>query len=246
MADNVPTGGSKLSKAKTIAEFAATLGIVAVSAVVLWNFFSGSHAANAAGAAARPSAKVLKLPSAPVEVTGLPRQGSPTAPVAMIVFSDFECPFCSKFATQTLPQIRSEFVQKGSVQLLFWDLPLESIHKSALSYAVSAACASTSGKFWEMHDRLFTKPAPQRETLAAIAGEVGVDAAKFKQCEDSDIAKTISEHAKRATSLGVDGTPTFYIGKPAAEGRVAVTAVLSGARPFEDFKAALDQTLKAR
>ena len=98
-------------------------------------------------------------PSAPVKISidDDPIIGNPDAPITIVEFSDFQCPFCARFNAQTLPSIMEEYIDQGKVKLVFRDFPIQSIHPNALPAAVAAECANEQDKFKEMHDVLFEK-----------------------------------------------------------------------------------------
>ena len=100
-----------------------------------------------------------KQPSIPLKISADndPIIGNPNAPITIIEFSDFQCPFCAKFHLETLPLIMNEYIKDGQVKLVFRDFPIQSIHPNALPASVAAECANEQGKFKEMHDILFEK-----------------------------------------------------------------------------------------
>ena len=165
----------------------------------------------------------------------------------MIEFSDYQCPFCSRYARDVLPQIRTDYVDTGKIKYVFRDLPL-SFHKQAFKAAEAAHCAGAQGKFWEMHDTLFqNQSALAPEQLATHAKTVGVDDAQFQQCLDSGkFAADINKDIADAGAAGITGTPTFLVGviQP-GDGRVKVVKKLVGAKPYAEFKAAIDAALGA-
>jgi protein-disulfide isomerase len=187
------------------------------------------------------------LPKDPIVIASEPFKGEGTAKVAVIEFSDYQCPFCSRYTKDVLPQIRTEYVDTGKIKYVFRDLPL-SFHKQAFKAAEAAHCAGAQGKFWEMHDALFqNQNALAPELLAGHAKTVGVDDAQFQQCLDSgQFAADINKDIADAGAAGITGTPTFLVGviQP-GDGRVKVVRKLVGAKPYAEFKAAIDAALGA-
>jgi protein-disulfide isomerase len=187
------------------------------------------------------------LPRDPIAIATEPFKGNGTARVAVIEFSDYQCPFCSRYTKDVLPQIRTDYVDTGKIKYVFRDLPL-SFHKQAFKAAEAAHCAGAQGKFWEMHDTLFqNQSALAPEQLAAHAKTIGVDDAQFQQCLDSGkFAADINKDIADAGAAGITGTPTFLVGviQP-GDGRVKVVKKLVGAKPYADFKAAIDAALGA-
>jgi protein-disulfide isomerase len=193
----------------------------------------------------RPVAAGDALPRDPITIAGDPFKGNGTAKVAVIEFSDYQCPFCSRYTKDVLPQIRTDYVETGKIKYVFRDMPL-SFHKNAFKAAEAAHCAGLQGKFWEMHDTLFAnQTALAPEQLAPLAKTVGVDEARFQQCLDSGrFATDINKDIADAGSAGITGTPSFLVGiiQP-GDGRVKVVKKLVGAKPYAEFKAAIDDLL---
>lgn len=181
--------------------------------------------------------EVLLPPYEPpkVEVAAVgPTRGPADAPVTIVEFSDYECPFCVR-AEPTVKDLLAKY--PGKIKLVYRDFPLP-MHPRAPKAAEAAHCAGDQGKYWEMHDRLFA-PGTKLEIadLKAHAREVGVDGTKFDKCLDSgEKAKEVEANRKAGDEAGVSGTPAFFI-----NGRL-----LSGAQPLEAFSAIVDQELKGK
>jgi len=184
-----------------------------------------------------------------LQISGIgPRKGSATAPLILIEFSDFECPFCSRHAAAVYPQLQRTYVDSGKLQYIFRHLPITQIHALALKAAEAAECAHEQGKFWEMHDRLFEHQKSLRpDDLLAHARAVGVDDERLKRCQaDGAAASRIEADLAEARQHGFTGTPTFLIGEPNGDGGIKVLKKISGAYPFAVFQAALDSMLAGR
>jgi protein-disulfide isomerase len=175
--------------------------------------------------------------------------GNPDAPITIVEFSDFQCPFCARFHTQTLPSILDEYIDQGKVKLVFRDFPIQSIHPNALPASVAAECANDQNKFREMHDKLFEKQNEwnKLETAEALslfsqyASDFEIDQEIFDSCLTS--GKHIPEIQKDLTDgrdYGVTGTPGFFIGNE----QIGFVE-LKGAQPFESFKKVIDAQLDA-
>jgi protein-disulfide isomerase len=190
----------------------------------------------------RPAADVL--PKDPINISKEPLRGHRNAKVALIEYSDYQCPFCSRFVKDTYPQLDTEYIKTGKLQYVFRDLPLD-FHKQAFKAAEATHCAGEQGKFWEMHDHLFAnQKALTPEDLGKHAGTLGLNTSSFQACLESgryaaDIRKDIAE----ANSSGATGTPTFLLGTVNRDGTVKVTKKLVGAKPYAEFKAAIDSLL---
>jgi len=186
------------------------------------------------------------LPVQPISIDGAVFKGNSKAKVALVIYSDFQCPFCGRFATETWPALDSKYVAPGNVRVAFRHLPLESIHASALIAAEAAECASQQRQFWPMHDVLFRNQKQLAESnLTAYARETGLDLKAFETCLKESTPAKIRADAATGAALGITGTPSFLIGLMQADGRVKVTERLSGARPFTAFETALDKVLAA-
>jgi len=173
--------------------------------------------------------------------------GNPDAPITIIEFSDFQCPFCARFFTQTLPLIYEEYIDQGKVKLVFRDYPIQSIHPNAVPASVASECANEQGKFKEMHDILFGNQNEwsKQETVDALslfsqyATEIQLEQETFDSCLTS--GKYIDEIQKDLVdgqNYGVSGTPGFFVGNDQI-GYVQI----KGAQPFDIFKKVIDAQL---
>jgi len=184
-----------------------------------------------------------------VPVAGRPVKGSAQATVAIVEFSDYQCPFCGRYVAQTLPRIASDYIASGKVQYFFVNFPIESLHPQAFRAHEAALCAGEQGKYWEMHDRLFAnQKALAEEDLAGHAEAVGLDMGEYDACfESSRSAARVREDQALGQRVGVGGTPLFLVGTIDAGGTsVQVVRAISGAQPFAVFKQTLDEALGRR
>ncbi len=162
-------------------------------------------------------------------------KGEDNAPVTIVEFSDFECPFCARFYQQTLPQIESKYIDTGKVKFVYRDFPL-GFHQNAQKAGEATECAEEQGKFWEMHDMLFDKGVTGGVTsFKQYAADLGLDTSEFNSCLDSGkYADEVQQDMKDGTAAGVRGTPGFIInGK-----------LVSGAQPFSVFEQAIEDALQ--
>ena len=175
--------------------------------------------------------------------------GDPNAPITIIEFSDFQCPFCARFNSQTLPAILDEYIEQGKVKLVFRDFPIQSIHPNALPASVAAECANEQGKFKEMHDKLFgyQNQWNKVETIDAIslfnqyAIEMDLDQEIFDSClSNGKYIDEIKKDLEDGRDYGVSGTPGFFIGND----KIGYVE-LKGAQPFDSFKKVIDAQLDA-
>ena len=182
-----------------------------------------------------------------VSIDDDPMKGDPDAEVTVIEFSDFQCPFCSRFYTQTLSQLEENYIDTGKINLVFRDLPLDRLHPNARPAHIAAECADEQKKFWDYHDILFEKQSqwqrlPSTElqtTLTQYASDLGLHTVNFESClESKEIADEVNRDASYAASLGITGTPSFFIGNE-KDGFVK----LVGAQPFSVFQSVIDNKL---
>ena len=172
----------------------------------------------------------LKPPVVEVSTAGRPARGPDKAPITIIAFSDYQCPYCKR-AHATVEQVMQTYGDK--VKLVYRDYPLP-FHENARPAAEAAACANAQGKFWEFHQKLWGASDLSTEKLKAMAGEVGMDQQKFNDClAKQEFKAVIDKDIADGAAVGVTGTPAFFI-----NGRM-----LSGAQPFERFKEVIDEEL---
>jgi protein-disulfide isomerase len=193
---------------------------------------------------ARPAAPSAAAPSRPrrpdpnkrysVNTKGSPRRGTEKAKVAVIAFSDFQCPFCAR-VNPTLNQIVEEYGDE--VAIVFKHLPLR-MHSKAPAAHAAAEAAHRQGKFWEMHNLIFANQrALSPERYEEYAQQIGLDMDRFrKDVASPEVKKRVDADAAEAQRLGVSGTPAFFV-----NGRF-----VSGAKPFESFKPIIDEELKKK
>ena len=170
-------------------------------------------------------------------------KGSPKAPVTVYEMSDFQCPFCRRFATETFPLIEKEYIATGKVRWVFINYPLTSLHPNAVAAAEYAMCAARQGRFWPTHDRIYAtqdqwaglkNPGP---FFVAQLASLGLDRAGMLSClERNDTRGLVRSDAQGAARSGATSTPSFYI-----EG-----GLLSGAQPIDVFRQVLDSVYRVR
>ena len=174
-------------------------------------------------------------------------RGDGDATLALLEFSDFECAFCGKFATEIYPQIERDYIKEGRLRYMFVDDPIEQMHPNAFKAHEAALCAGEQGKYWEMHARLFAnQKALAPEALRSHAEAVGADGAKLQECLSAGRSSTrVRENVAAARRAGVRGTPTFLIGI-VESGQFRAKRVLAGAQPYSVFKDAIDTFLRGK
>ncbi len=222
----------KLSKLRTLAG-AASLLLVAVLLISA----CAAPGLPTAPDSAQPASTSVAAPAAGAD----PRsKGKADAPVTIVEFSDFQCPFCSRWVSQTYPALVEDYIDTGKVQLQFRDFPLTQIHPNAQGAAVASRCAAEQGAYWEMHDKLFGSqnewadlPDP-KETFGGYASGLGLDQAAFAACLTSgQFDQAIQDDLQAGQAAGVTGTPSFLINGE----------LLVGAQPTDVFKQAIETVL---
>jgi protein-disulfide isomerase len=183
-------------------------------------------------------------PSAPAEVNidGAHSIGDPDAPVVVVEFTDFQCPYCSRHFQETFPQIQSNFIDTGLVRYVFKDFPLTNIHPQATLAAQAARCAGEQEQYLTMHTLLFDNQgawsgrADAGEVFVGLAEGAGLDSAAFRTClESGQFEEAVAADLAEGVSLGVNGTPAFFING----------YFLSGAQPFAVFEQAITELAAA-
>lgn len=189
-----------------------------------------------------PAAEAAPTPSGPVEIDteGAYSVGAADAPVVLVEFTDYQCPFCSRHYLETYPQIKANYVDTGQVRYVFMDFPLSSIHPQAQIAAEAARCAGDQDAYVTMHDTLFSRQSEWigREDAATLfrgfAAELGLDEAAFAACLDSRTHEAaVLADLDKGAALGVDGTPAFFLNGN----------FISGAQPYEVFQQAIENLL---
>jgi protein-disulfide isomerase len=173
--------------------------------------------------------------------------GNPNAPIVLVEYSDYQCPFCRKWFNDVKRQLDKEYIETGKVFFVYKDFPL-SFHPMAKSYAEAARCAGEQGKYWEMHDKIFEEQSKLGQgTILNISlddiklwgKELNLNSSEFDSCLSSGkYSNIIQENFNEGSTLGVNGTPSFIIGKRNSQGKLIV-----GAQPFSVFKSAIDSLL---
>ena len=168
--------------------------------------------------------------------------GRADAPLTVVEFTDYQCPYCRRFQAATWPQLKRDYVDTGKVRFIVRDLPL-SIHSNARPAAEAAHCAGEQGHFWPMHDALLQKDADLSPGgIASRAQSLGLDMARFRACVAANkYESAIAANASHADALDIRGTPAFIVGKAVRGDLEGVR--LEGALPYEDFQGVLNELL---
>jgi len=196
--------------------------------------------------AARPAAPPFEAQV--VSVAGLPFMGKADAPVTLIEYSDYQCPFCARHYRDVFPDLIKDYIDTGKVKYVMRELPLTNIHPNAMNAALAALCANDQDKYFEMSALMFEN---QRElnsdNLKVLAGTIGLDTATFDECLDSKKhLKQIEADMASTKTFGITGTPGFAFGQtdPNDSDKANMVSVLKGAIGLSFFKIQIDPLLK--
>ncbi len=164
-----------------------------------------------------PQPEVKALPRIMVGVNDAEMLGDPEAPVTLIEFSDYQCPYCARFASQAEASIKANYVDSGKVKINFRDFPL-GFHPHAMPAAIATRCADDQGQYWEMHDKIFETQsswsglASVDDTFKGYAEDLGLDTETFNACYDGQgPASLINADVSAGQAVGVRGTPSSFL-----------------------------------
>lgn len=217
----------------------ATVAMLAAAGVVIWSNLGRTSSPP------RPPAPTVDLPAEPISLDGAATLGAFSAKAALIVFSDFQCPYCARFSRDVLPQLRTDYVDTGKILVAFRHNPIEKIHAQARAAAEAAECARRQGRFWEFHDRLFadiSRLAPA--DLDAHATALGLDRVAFAACAADQARPHVDRDRDMAQTYRFSGTPAFFIGVLQANRTVQAKEVITGAKPLAAFVEVIAKILK--
>ena len=176
-----------------------------------------------------------------------PMLGDADAPLSIIEFSNFQCKFCARFYTDTLPLLKTQYIDTGKVNLIYRDFPIPKIYSNSMSAALASECADDQGKFWEYHDMLLENQDIWRQnepdlvisTFKQFATTLNLNQEKFDSCLDSGkYADEIKSDIDDGSNYAVTGTPTFFIGNE----KIGYSS-LFGTQSFSDFQTIIDEKL---
>ena len=222
--------------------FYAVLVLLAFASGILIGYFVWGRTPATQMAVAQPAGAIA---AAPIDATptpqfvrytiptdGFPSIGPANAPITIVEFSDFQCPFCRQWQQNTYQPLMASY--PGKIRLVYRDFPLTSIHPNAFPAAEAAQCANEQNAFWPYHDKLFNSENLSDDIYKQYAQELNLDMTKFNTCiTNHTYDKYIQNNSDFATKTGVDSTPTFFINGLA----------LIGAQPIDAFKQIIDKEL---
>ena len=175
-------------------------------------------------------------------------KGKSTAPVTLVEFSDYHCPYCKRHATTVLTQLQEKYIDTGKLRFVMREMPIPNLHPRAYAASMAVLCAGDQGNYWGMHDALFNdQKAKQDEDFKAMADTIGLDATAFNECLTSNkFDAQIKADQAEGQKLGISGTPSFVLGltDPKDSSTVHLTKFIRGAQSYNNFAGAIDQLLK--
>lgn len=185
----------------------------------------------------KPAVSAIRLGTDPV-------LGDRAAKVAIVEFSDYQCPFCRAFQEQTMPGLKAQYIDAGKVQFIYRDFPLN-FHPHAESAAIAARCAGEQNAYWEMHDQLFANQKQLGAKLyTELAEQLHLDAKQFDSClNDAKFKGQLSGEINYGQQIGIDGTPAFFVGRIEGGELVDFKSII-GAQPADVFTKIIDSYLK--
>jgi protein-disulfide isomerase len=162
---------------------------------------------------------------------------------ASVEFADYQCPYCKRFFSTTFPALNKEYIDTGKVRFVLKDLPLP-MHSNARPAAIASYCAGDQGKFWAMHDKLFTDNGQLTDQLfKTLAKDIGLNAEQFADCLKSNrYDAATSADVTETSKQGITVTPTFVVGRTTDD--MIAGSIIGGAQPIEAFRAQIEPLLK--
>ena len=195
----------------------------------------------------RRETQAQKFEPKDVDLTGAAIMGADNAPVTLVEFTDYQCPFCRRHFQTTMPRILKDYVDTGKLRYVLKEFPIPGLHPGAPKAAEGAICAGDQGRYWEMHALIFQDPqAVSPDQLKAKAGGLGLDVAAFSDCLDSGkYRERVNADERAGRALGVSGTPSFALGltDPEYPDKITATKLIVGARSYGIFKRVIDELI---
>jgi protein-disulfide isomerase len=177
-----------------------------------------------------------------VSIAGAPALGKADAPLVLVEYTDFQCPYCARFQAETFRELKQHYVDTGKLRVVSFNLPLP-IHPFALPAARAAFCAQEQDKFWSMRDNLFAvNGGLSAEGIRYAAASAGLNMTKLDACAASgESSAAVQKEVQQARAAGINGTPTFVLGK--ATGDKVTGLAITGAQPLAYFEAEVNKLL---
>jgi protein-disulfide isomerase len=216
--------------------FYAFLVVLAFALGILIGYLAWGRTPAATQVAAQPAAPVATSPAQfvryKIPTDGFPSLGPADAPITLVEFGDFQCPFCRQWEQQTYQPLLAAY--PGKIRFVFRDFPLTSIHPNAMPAAEAAQCANEQGAFWKYHDKLFGSENLSDDVYKQYAQDLNLDMTKFNDCLTNHAqAKAVQADSDFAVNMGINSTPTFFVNGLA----------IIGAQPLNAFTSLIDKEL---
>jgi protein-disulfide isomerase len=219
-------------------ELLTTVAMLAAAVVVVWALVFQPR-----GAAA-PSRAGTPLPTEPIGIGNAAAIGSESARLVLMVFSDFQCPYCRRLSLDSLAPLRESHVAEGRLRIVFRHLPLTRVHSLAERAAAVGECARQQGQFWKFHDAIFEGPEGGSDPELLAIFESFESVGPIGECYRADRWRPqVDEDQALAASLGIRTTPTAILGVTSNAGSFTATKVINGALPVAEFTSAIDEAL---
>jgi len=192
-----------------------------------------------------PQAQGEQVVKAKVNLEGFAMLGSKEAPLTIVEFTDYQCPFCQRFHTTAFPELKKNYIDTGKVRFYSRDMPLD-FHPDAMRAAEAARCASDQGQFWRLRDVMGANPNKlDMDSLVADVTNLKMDVKAFRACVESEKYKSaVQTDVMEAMKIGANGTPTFVVGKSTPDG--VDGELMVGAQPYPMFDQKLQELGSAR
>ena len=192
-----------------------------------------------------PQAQGEQVVKAKVNLEGFAMLGSKEAPLTIVEFTDYQCPFCQRFHTTAFPELKKNYIDTGKVRFYSRDMPLD-FHPDAMRAAEAARCASDQGQFWQLRDVMGANPNKlDMDSLVADVTNLKMDVKAFRACVESEKYKSaVQTDVMEAMKIGANGTPTFVVGKSTPDG--VDGELMVGAQPYPMFDQKLQELGSAR
>jgi len=172
---------------------------------------------------------------AKLDLSGYQMLGSKSAPVTMVEFTDYQCPYCRQFHMAVFNELKKNYIDTGKVRFYSRDLPLDSLHPNANRAAQAGRCAADQGQFWTMRDMMSSNPDKlDLDHLVDEAGTLKMDTKAFRGClETQKYKEAVQTDVLDAMKIGAQATPTFVLGKSTPQG--VDGELIEGTRPYAEF-----------
>ena len=198
------------------------------------------------GARAAPAKPAFKPTD--IKLVNAPYKGKNTAPVTLVEYSDYHCPYCKRHANTVMKELSENYIDTGKLRFVMREYPIPNLHPRAYAASMAVLCAGDQGDYWGMHDALFNdQKAKTDEAFKAMADGLELDATAFNECLTSKkFDAQIKADQAEGQKLGISGTPSFVVGltDPDDPSKVHLTKFIRGAQSYATFSAAIDELLE--